>query len=313
MSHIRRHVSRPHTSRGLKAFAGALPATSLRCRVAGVLATLLLSAAALAESTLPDRPNVVSLDYCADQYVLALADRAQILGISTGPDDEFSALRAQAVGVPRVRDVSEDVLALQPDLVVRVYGGGARTQAFYTRLGIATHQVAVANDFADVRSAIRETARALGHPARGEALIARMDNALAAAARGSSAPQALYVTPGGVTTGAGTLMHEILDAAGFVNAAAATGGRGWQSLPLESLVVSPPELFVTGFFGMRAGHVEHWTTERHPVLRDLFRHTPTIHLDGALLSCGAWFMAEAALQAREQADALFDAPIEARR
>lgn len=277
------------------------------------LGALLASVSAFAESATPLKPKVVSLDYCADQYVLALADPAQILGISTGPDDEFSALRAHARGVPRVRDISEDVLALQPDLVVRVYGGDARTRAFYARLGIATHQVAMANDFADVRAAIRETAATLGHPVRGDALISRMNAALTAAAGGETAPKTLYFTPGGATTGAGTLMHEILAAAGFVNVAAAAGGFGWQSLPLESLVVSPPELFVTGFFGMRAGHVEHWSTERHPVLRELFRHTPTIHLDGALLSCGAWFMAEAALQAREQADALFDAPIEARR
>lgn len=272
---------------------------------AALLALVLAGAAPAAARAAPP-PTVVSLDYCADQYVLALADPEQILAISTGPDDEFSALRHRAAGVPRVRDISEDVLALEPELVLRLSGGGPRALAFYQRVGITTHQLKFPNDFQGVRDTIRDAAAALGHPARGEALIAEMDAVLEAAAGDEDMPRkrALYVTPGGVTTGSNTMVHAILEAGGFDNAAAEAGMRGWFSLPLEQLVVAPPDLIVTGFFGMRSNHVNNWTASRHPVLRDLFERTPTVHLDGALLACGAWFMADAALSARQQANRL---------
>ena len=84
---------------------------------------------------LPEGPasRIVSLDYCADQFVLGLADRERILALSPDAGKDFSYLRAEASGLPTVRPRSEDVLALRPDLVVRNYGGGPRAAAFFER------------------------------------------------------------------------------------------------------------------------------------------------------------------------------------
>ena len=247
-------------------------------------------------------PRVVSLDYCADQYVLALADRDQILGVSTGPDDAWSAMRARAEGLPKLRDAAEDVVTREPDLIVRSYGGGSRARGFYERLDYEVHNLGFPQSFDEIRENVRLTANALGHTERGEQLVRDMNQALEAAARGGAdQPAALDVTPAGITTGAGTLVHEIMIAAGFENIAARDGGTGWRDLPLEALVLDPPELIVTGFFGMPTNHVNNWTPTRHPALRDQLARVPTIHLDGAYLACGAWFMAEAALDARRQA------------
>ena len=266
------------------------------------LLTLLVLAAPAAGAT---APRVVSLDYCADQYVLALADRAQILGLSTGPDEAYSALRARAEGLPRLKDAAEDVITREPGLIVRSYGGDARARRLYERLGYPVHDLGFAQDFDDIRDTVRRTAQALGQRERGEALVADMDAALARAADGPAGrPAALYVTPGGVTAGAGTLIHEMLTAAGFENVAARDGGAGWRELPLEALVLDPPELIVTGFFDQPVNQVDNWTSTRHPVLRAQLAQTPTVHLEGAYLGCGAWFMADAALEARRQADAL---------
>ena len=270
-----------------------------------------LGAAALAgpsQGGEPARPRVVSLDYCADQYVLALADDEQILGISTGPDDAYSAMRSHAAGKPRIREAAEDVIALEPDLVVRSFGGGTRARTFYERLGIRVHDLGFAQSFDDIRQTVTATAQALGHPERGAALIAQMDAALLAAGEQTTEdrPAVLYVTPGGVTSGAGTLVHEILVAAGFENVAARGGASGWRDLPLEWLVLAPPELIVTGFFDMPMNRVDHWSPTNHPALREQLAETPTIHLDGAFLSCGAWFMADVALQARRRADRVLE-------
>ena len=251
-----------------------------------------------------ERPRIVSLDYCADQYVLALADPDQILGVSTGPNDSWSALRDRARGAPRVRDAAEDVVALEPDLIVRAYGGGPRALAFYDRLGLPVHDIGYPADFDQIRAAIRRTAAAIGQVERGEALIVEMDARLtqAGAPRSGPAPQALYVTPGGVTSGSGTLIHQVLEAARVNNLAARSGASGWLDLPLETLILAPPELVVTGFFNMPDEQIDPWSATRHPVLRRRLGAVEAVHLDGAHLACATWLLADAALAVRHASD-----------
>ncbi|MFP4519532.1 MAG: ABC transporter substrate-binding protein [Oceanicaulis sp.] len=266
-----------------------------------ISAGLALASAATAAGAEP--PRVVSLDYCADQYVLALADPDQILAVSVQADDAHSALREEAAGHRQVRDAAEDVLALDPDLVVRSYGGDARARNFYARLGVPVFDLGYANDFEDIRSTIRRTADTLGHPERGEALIARMDAALDEAAHGPRLG-ALYLTPSGVTSGAGTMIHQILAAANLENLAARGGASGWRALPLEQLALESPQLVVTAFFDDGSAPKDSWAVSDHPVFRRLEARAGHVALDGALTACGAWFMADAALQARRQANAL---------
>ncbi|TGY90597.1 ABC transporter substrate-binding protein [Marinicauda algicola] len=247
-----------------------------------------------------ERPTIVSLDYCADQYVLGLADRAQILALSPDADADFSALREAAAGLPQVHSTAEDVLALQPDLVVRSYGGDARALALFERAGIAVHQIGYTSGFDDIARVVEETAAALGRPGAGEALVAAMRDTLQAAGRGAPV-EALYITPGGATAGAGTTIDALLRAAGFENAA---GDRpGWREMPMERLLLDPPDLIVTGFFDTKATKLDHWSAARHPVLQETFETIPTVHLQGALLTCGTWLLADAALSARVQFEA----------
>ena len=88
-----------------------------------------------------ERPTVVSLDYCADQFVLGLADREQILAVSHGADKPHSYLRERADGIPQIRSATEDVIALNPDLVMAQWGADARALAMYERFGIEVHQI----------------------------------------------------------------------------------------------------------------------------------------------------------------------------
>ena len=258
------------------------------------------AAAAGAAAAAPAR--VVSLDYCADQYVLALADRAQIAAVSIQARDRHAFLRDRAVGLRRVRDAAEDVLALEPDLIVRAYGGGARARAYYARFGLRVHDLGFQQSFADIEATIRATAAALGRPERGERLIEQMRADLEAAGRGPRL-RALYLTPAGATTGAGTLMHRLLEAANLENVAAEAGATGWRSLPLEALVAQAPDVIVAGFFDPGAAARDSWGPARHPIFRRLLEMTPVIPIDGAQLACASWPMAAAARRLRQGADA----------
>lgn len=256
------------------------------------LVALLIFAAGLPAFAEGDKPTIVSLDYCADQFVLGLADEAQILALSPDAEKPFSYLRESAKGLPKVRAMAEDVIALQPDMVVRSWGGDKRALALYQRLGIRTLQLGYASDFDGVKDVTRAAGEAMGQAARAEALIAAMPPPAE-----PSGKTALYLTPAGVTSGAGTMMDAIIKAAGLENAAS---GTGWMELPLEQLVLAPPDLAVTAFFGFGSDAHDRWSVARHPVMRRLLTETTAIDLTESRLTCPAWFVADEAAALAEQ-------------
>lgn len=259
----------------------------MRLRLAALFLMGLAGSAAAEPARLnPARPTIVSLDYCADQFVLALADREQILALSKDAERDFSHLRDKAAGIPKVRAAAEDVVALRPDVVVRSWGGDVRALALYQRFGIRTVQIGYAADVDGAGSLLRDVASAIGQEARAEALLAaRPERAK------PSGQKALYVTPGGVSAGSETMIDSIIDHAGLENA---NGGSGWTSLPLESLVMEPPALMLAAFFGFEDDATDRWSVSRHPVMQRLMAKAQVIDMDESRVSCGAWFVADEA-------------------
>ena len=244
--------------------------------------------------------RIVSLDYCADQFVLGLAARRHVLALSPDAGKDFSYLRAEAAGLPTVRPRAEDVLALAPDLVVRSYGGGPRAPAFFERAGVPVLQIDFAPDINAVRDRIRQAAVALGVPERGEALVADMDARLTRTRARSPGAEALYLAPSGVAAGSGTFVGHLIAEAGLDNF---DDGRGWRSIPLERLAYETPDVYAVPRFDETNDNVV-WTPFRHPVAVRRVRAGPTISIDGATTSCGGWFLADAveALAAGAAAD-----------
>ncbi len=265
----------------------------MRARILGAIVAAGLTAACVSPAS-PDAPDglarrIVSLDYCADQYVLGLAERSRILALSPDAGEAFSYLRAAADGVPMVRPRAEDVLALRPDLVVRSYGGGPRAQAFFERSGVPVLQIDYASDIAAVRAGVRDAAAGLGVPARGEALIADMDARIERARAGGSGTRTLYLTPAGVSAGSGTYVHHLIEAAGLGNF---DDRSGWRSIPLERLAYEAPDVYAVPSFGA-TNHEHAWTPFRHPVATERVAAGPSLGIDGATTACGAWFLADA--------------------
>ncbi|MBA4227121.1 MAG: iron ABC transporter substrate-binding protein [Hyphomonas sp.] len=258
----------------------------MRLRLAALL-LMGLTGFASAEPVFPSpRPTIVSLDYCADQFVLALADREQILALSKDSERQFSHLRGRAAGIPKVRAAAEDVVALAPDVVVRSWGGDARALGLYQRFGIRTVQIGYANDVEGTGGLLREVAAAIGQGPRAEAILAAVPKPAAPSGR-----KALYVTPGGVSAGKDTMIASIMTHAGLENA---NTGSGWTSLPLESLVMDPPGLILAAFFGFDDDATDRWSVSRHPVMRRLMAKAQVIDMDEARVSCGGWFVADEA-------------------
>lgn len=237
------------------------------------------------------RERIVSIDYCADQMVLGLVERKRIAAVSVDVASDPAFSLPLALGLPRVRAEIERVLALRPTLVVRSYGGGPRFAAAMERAGVPVFTLpyaATLGDVDDVMAAAGErlNARAMASRRRGE-LAQALGNARETA---GSTGTALYVTPGDVSTGPGSMIAEMVGVAGYRSY---EGKAGWHRLPVERLIAEPPDLVVRGFFETSAHRQDRWTSSSHGALRDAIADVPTVDVPGSELSCGNWLIGEA--------------------
>ena len=241
-------------------------------------------------------PRIVSLDFCADQYALELLPKSQILALSPDARTDFSYHKTRAAGVAQVRPRAEDVLALKPDLVLRSYGGGPQAARLYKAAGVPVINIGWANHLrgeseGSVSALMRDVAAQLKVSDKGEALIQNYHARLAAlSAEGQNRSHALYMTPYGVTTGPGSLVHDMIELAGFENF---ESRAGWRPLPLERLTSERPEFVITGFFDSHQSQTANWSSMRHPIAKAALEASDAISLKGAWTSCGAWFLLDA--------------------
>lgn len=253
----------------------------------------LAAAMTLAHPAVAAGPRVMSLDSCADQYVLALAPRETIVGLSHRAGAPDSYMRKASLGLPRRRATTESLVAAGPQVVVRHWGGDARLVKALDRRGVRTVRIEDAADFEAVRVNVRRVAEALDQKAAGEAMIARMDGQLRAGAGAWKGETALYLTPGGYTAGSGTLIDAMLRASGLSNA---SNGPFFSPVPLESVVMAPPRALVLGFFDLARAGADRWGVGRHAALRRVTRDRTIAALPGAVVGCPAWFAADGVAQ-----------------
>jgi iron complex transport system substrate-binding protein len=240
-------------------------------------------------------PSVASLDFCADQYVLALADTDRIVGVSPHAETEFSYLADRADGIPKVRPTAEEILVLEPDMVVRLWGGGYRAADTLERYGIPVVQVSLAVTLEETKENLLRVGEALGRLDRAELLAADMDARLAAVIdnRPDVKPMALYITPSGTTTGRGTFIHEMMVTAGIENMSAGAGTSPWHPVNLEALALTPPDMIVAGFYDLKSGRLDNWSLSRHSFLRQQIETNPVARIPSREIACAAWFVVDA--------------------
>lgn len=263
-----------------------------------LLATCLLWAGPVMAQSVPRSTAdsaVVSIDYCADQYVLSLADREQIAGLSPRASQAFSYHRDRALGLPVVDPSAEALLHAAPSLVVRFWGGNRRMVSMLDRAGIETVNIVYGHDSATIFDNLTEVAAALDQAEASTSLVADQRRRIAALeAKPRLGLRALYLTPSGTTGGLGTDVDGMIRLAGLDNMAADLGYRGWRKISLEELILAPPDVFIGSFFDDRSVARSSWSPARHPRLARLMAAVRTVAVPGRFLSCSGLFSVDAA-------------------
>jgi iron complex transport system substrate-binding protein len=255
-----------------------------------VLFTLLLASAASAADS-PRR--VVSFNQCGDQLVLALADPEQIAGLSPyAADPSLSAVAEKAKAFPRLDWQAESTIALQPDLVLIGQNDRPVTKHILRAQGLRMYEIALISDLDAARRQIIEVAAVLGHPERGEKLLADID---AARARLHAAPKppfhtALLVNRGGYTAGEQSLAAALLAEAGLRSPPGGPPGYGGY-VPLERLLVLRPDVIVLNNLPRESDQGSYNLS--HPALAALYPPERRIVLPPRYTICGGAALVEA--------------------
>lgn len=233
-------------------------------------------------------PAVASINLCADQLVLALADPQQILTVSwLSADPEESLFAMEAKRHPLNYGTAEELLRLHPDVVIAGAYTNAFTRALLLRLGYRVVELNPETTVAEIESNLRRVAAAVGHPERAERLVAtiRTESRTLDAHRPARAPATVVVRPGGYTVGRHSLADELMTLAGMRNVAAEQGLDRWGSLSMETLLRSAPELIVLTGYRLAQPSLANMVLE-HPALTRLRAERPSTTIPAAYWACG---------------------------
>ena len=262
------------------------------------------SGAAQASAAAPRR--VVSIGSCLDVVLTEVADREQIAALSHfSRDPDTSTIADLARTLPYTRETAEEVLALNPDLVLASRRSGLQTRAALKMMGVRVKEFGVPESVEASLKQVRDIARLVGRPERGEMVVARIEQALASATPppGQRPLKALIYQSNGLVAGHGTLVDEMMARCGFENVAGRYGLKKWGNVALESLLADPPEVLLAGepLHGAPT-----WADRiiRHPALVSLEPTTFRASFHQRLLYCGGPVLIQTAAalnKAREDA------------
>jgi iron complex transport system substrate-binding protein len=224
------------------------PAFSSCLRVTGIVVAILLTGILPTSATdaAEGRPRVMSIDNCGNHYLLALADREQILSLSPGGDETtLPFLMERAEGIPRNKRSVEEILATQPDILLSGPWSGV-TAATAKAFGIRIIRLEAPKDIAAARKQILDLAKLLGHEDRGRELAVRIDRQLEVARKRppSARMDGIVYRSGGYAYGTDTLINSIMETAGIDNVAAKLGRSQAGTIEMEALLMGKPELLL---------------------------------------------------------------------
>ena len=250
-------------------------------------AAIIVAAIACAQPASAANPpkRIASFNVCADQLVVALADPEQIVALSPNARDaSISVVVDEAAQYPLIGRQAEAMVPLKPDLVLVGPWDRPLTQRMLHVLGFRIVGVNIVNDLTAGIAQIREVAELLGHPERGEALIAKIEAArrrLAAAK--PKATTAMLVGNAGYTVGPDSLAAALMAEAGLSPPPGAPGGYG-SFVPLEKLITLRPDyLIMASIIERPAGQGALYLT--HPALQKLYPPARRIVLPARYTMC----------------------------
>jgi len=254
-----------------------------------------------ASAPLPGKPQrIMSMMQCNALMVLALVPRHRISSVTYLAHAPAEALMpGRDRGVAINHGSAEEILRQKPDLILAGTFSTPAARRLAKQVGAPLVEIPPVNSFADIRAVTRTIGRAVGEPARAEAMIAQMDATLRelAATRPARPVTVAAWSGSGSVPGRGTLTDEIIRVAGGINVAAKLPDARYGSFDVEELLAARPDAIMQGANSWNRASLNA-SRAAHPLVQRLYRGR-RITFPDALYTCGLPQTAEAARDLRQ--------------
>jgi len=188
-------------------------------------------------------PRVVSLNLCADAYLMAFAKPEQILGLTQqSSDPTLSAFVEEASNFPVSGGRMANILEQQPDIIIINNYSAPPNKALMDRLGIKIVKLDAANSYQSARTEILQLGKAIHRLEAAKAYLAELDKELEDARHTELTymPSIINYQRRGIVVGETHILDDIIQLAGAQNLGRDTG-RTIGPMSLENLIRLQPD------------------------------------------------------------------------
>lgn len=238
-----------------------------------VLVLLLLITAAPSKADQTQAKRIVSLSLCTDQLLLLLVPPERIAALSyLAADRQYSYRWQAAQGLKLHHGLAEEIISLQPDLIVDSRYTAGNTQHLLKRLGYSVQIFDSPATLVEVEQLTRAMGKLVGEEDKAEDIVQTFRQDIRDVRRRVEKlplQRALSYGPNGYTVGSRTLKQEAFGVAGYTNIAAELGIKYYGHLSVEQVIQSKPDAIVfddvfTDQYSLAQQQLN------HPALRQLF-------------------------------------------
>ena len=239
-----------------------------------------------------DLPKIVSLNMCADAYLMAIAAPEQILALSyLSRDAALSPFHQQAAAMPVTHGGLEEILALKPQVVIVSPYSSAMKQQILQSHGIDIISLAASTDFAEAGDEILALGAAIGRPAQAAAYWRDLQQQLAAARHPDQGKTLLPLQRRGLTIGDTHILAQVMRLAGAAPMPAGAQQSNadqpvddFRPFNLEQAIASKADgLLLSEPIGLPADRGIEFLA--HPALAQRFPESQRIYLPSNLVTC----------------------------
>lgn len=215
--------------------------------------------------------RIVSLSLCTDQLLLMLVKPERIAALSyLATNREYSYRWQAAQGLKLHHGLAEEIISLQPDLIIDNRYTSGNTQNVLKRLGYPIAVLDSPNSLIEVEEVTRAVGHLVGEEQKAEGLIQQFRQDLAQAHRSVAhlpMQRALSYGPNGYTVGSLSLKNEAFQLVSYTNIAAELGIAHYGYLSVEQVVALKPDAMVfdelqTDQFSLAQKQLQHPVLQR---------------------------------------------------
>ena len=188
-------------------------------------------------------PRVVSLNLCADAYLMAFAKPEQILGLTRqSSDPTLSAFVEEASNFPVSGGRMSNIIEQHPDIIIINNYSPPPNKALIDRLGIKIVKLDAANSYQTARAEILQLGKAIHRLEAAKAYLAQLDKELEDARHTELTymPSIINYQRRGIVVGETHILDDIIQLAGAQNLGRDTG-RTIGPMSLENLIRLQPD------------------------------------------------------------------------